>query len=86
MTLQKTKLTLSIDPAIILIAKAYATQQRVSLSQLVENYLKAIAEQERPIDDVPITPFVASLFVGASVPLDVEADPGPREERLKKHE
>lgn len=41
-----TKLTLSIDDEIIKKAKEYANYQQRSLSDLVENYLKAIAVRE----------------------------------------
>ncbi len=41
-----TKLTLSIDDEIIKKAKEYANHQQRSLSDLVENYLKAIAVYE----------------------------------------
>ncbi len=38
----KKKLTLTLDPSVIERAKAYAKNQEVSVSNLVENYLKAI--------------------------------------------
>lgn len=41
-----TKLTLSIDNEVIKKAKEYANHQQRSLSDLVENYLKAIAVHE----------------------------------------
>ena len=34
------KLTLTIDPDVIRLAKSYAASQQKSLSKLVENYLK----------------------------------------------
>ncbi len=40
-----TKLTLSIDKNVITQAKAYAASRRISLSKLVENYLKSISEK-----------------------------------------
>jgi predicted nucleic acid-binding protein len=40
-----TKLTLSVDPAIISRAKRYAKRQGVSVSKLVEIYLASVSEQ-----------------------------------------
>jgi hypothetical protein len=53
-----TKLTLSVDPAIVSRAKRYAKRQGVSVSKLVEVYLASISEQP-PAADLP--PLVASL-------------------------
>jgi len=44
------KLTLSIDPQVAEAAKAYAREQGRSLSNVVEEYLKSIA-QTSPTDD-----------------------------------
>jgi len=55
-----TKLTLTIDKSIIQKAKRYAKNKERSLSDLIENYLKAITED---IDskEGEITPLVKSL-------------------------
>lgn len=42
------KLTLTIDEQIIRRAKKYAKQEGRSLSELVENYLRAASEKEKP--------------------------------------
>ena len=42
-----TKLTLSLDPAVITRAKRYAKHQGVSVSAMVETYLAAVS---RPVD------------------------------------
>lgn len=48
----KTKLTVTIDQALIPRAKRYARQHGVSLSQLIETALKAIgAEDARPFSE-----------------------------------
>ena len=53
-----TKLTLSVDPAVVSRAKRYAKRQGVSVSRLVEGYLASIPEQTTA-EDLP--PLVASL-------------------------
>jgi Family of unknown function (DUF6364) len=41
-----TKLTLTIEEAIIVKAKNYARSKKSSLSNLIENYLKAVIKEE----------------------------------------
>ncbi len=52
------KLTLSVDPAIVSDAKRYARRQRTSISRLVEDYLGLLA---RPAADAPDTPALRQL-------------------------
>lgn len=85
MPIEKTKLTLSLNPAVIAKAKTYARHRQTSISQLVEAYLDAISSETRPIDDIPISPLVASMIVGKAVPDGVEKDLAARDERLSKH-
>jgi len=54
-----TKLTLTIEQSIIEKAKSYAKEKGRSLSDLIENYLKAITTEQRIIED--ISPLVNSL-------------------------
>ncbi|WP_254562564.1 DUF6364 family protein [Dyadobacter diqingensis] len=49
-----TKLTLTIDDAIVDKAKQYARQEGRSLSDLVENYLKAVTAAS-PHDETELT-------------------------------
>ncbi len=56
-----TKLTLKLDKSVIEKAKAYASDQQVSLSKLVENYLNALTSKSREKDEISITPFVKCL-------------------------
>lgn len=49
------KLTLSIDPDVVANAKKYAAEAGISLSQLVEGYLVALAAPSAP----PETPVLA---------------------------
>jgi hypothetical protein len=46
-TYMTTKLTLSLDPAVITRAKRYAKQRGVSVSAMVETYLAAVSQ---PVD------------------------------------
>ncbi|MCD4791042.1 MAG: DUF6364 family protein [Bacteroidales bacterium] len=55
-----TKLTLTIEQTIIEKAKAYAKEKGRSLSDIIENYLKAITK-EQPDSEIKITPIVKSL-------------------------
>jgi hypothetical protein len=55
-----TKLTLTIDRSIIESAKVYAKEKGRSLSDLIENYLKAITRDQTK-SDIDITPIVKSL-------------------------
>jgi len=51
----KTKLTLVMEDEVIYNAKKYAKKKEESLSSLVENYLKAVAVQEKTIKNVKST-------------------------------
>jgi uncharacterized protein DUF6364 len=53
-----TKLTLSVDPAVVSRAKRFAKQQGVSVSRLVETYLASVSEQPGAAD---LPPLVSSL-------------------------
>ena len=54
-----TKLTLKLDKHIIESAKKYAKDKKISLSKLIETYLKSITKESEEKAD--ITPFVESL-------------------------
>ncbi len=54
-----TKLTLTIEQSIIKKAKSYAKEKGRSLSDIVENYLKAITTEQKITED--ISPLVKSL-------------------------
>ncbi|MCC5918740.1 MAG: hypothetical protein JJU02_15575 [Cryomorphaceae bacterium] len=56
-----TKLTLTIEQDIIQRAKKYAKDQNRSLSDIVENYLKALTKEEKKEDSKPLNPIVKSL-------------------------
>lgn len=48
------KLTLSVDPEVVARAKRYAKERGVSISQLVEAYLLAVARPSPPASDTPV--------------------------------
>lgn len=55
-----TKLTLTIEQSIIERAKKYARKKERSLSDLIENYLKALTNEDAKDDD-ELTPTVKAL-------------------------
>lgn len=57
-----TKLTLTLEKEIIEKAKAYAKSHKRSLSNLIEDYLKSILEQNDKLStEIALTPIVKSL-------------------------
>ncbi len=55
-----TKLTLTVDKSVIEKAKKYAKKKGRSLSEIIENYLKAITAENQK-DEIEISPIVKSL-------------------------
>lgn len=53
------KLTLSLDASVIERAKAYAKTQNISLSKLIEMYLKYVTTDD--VDKMKISPIVEEL-------------------------
>jgi hypothetical protein len=64
-----TKLTLKLDQEIIEKAKHYASEKKISLSRIIENYLHSLT-QDKTSNDIQISPFVKSLSSGVSIPAD----------------
>lgn len=65
-----TKLTLNLDKHTIESAKDYAKNRKVSLSQLIENYLNSLIKKEEK--DIKVSPLVESLT--GVIPNDESAD------------
>lgn len=65
-----TKLTLKLDNKVIDRAKKYASNKKVSLSKLIENYLDSLTREQS--SDFEISPFVKSISTGNSIPLDAD--------------
>jgi len=62
------KLTLSVDDAVVLRAKRFAKKQGVSISKMVEAYLAAVAEPSGRIStDAPILRSVRGVLKRADV-------------------
>lgn len=57
------KLTLSIEPEVVYEAKRIAKEKNISLSKLVENYLRTIAHSTKKakVDSIEISDWVKSL-------------------------
>jgi len=66
-----TKLTLTIEPSVIERAKQYARQKNRSLSDIIENYLKVITQEETKADPV-VSPIVRSLRGSFKAPVDFD--------------
>lgn len=56
-------LTLHIENSVITKAEEYATQHKITLSALVEKYLKSLSERTTT-DDIEISAFVKSISEG----------------------
>jgi len=66
-----TKLTLTINQTIIEKAKKYANNKGSSLSNIIENYLKAITKEVKN-ESVDLTPIVKSLKGSFKIPKNVD--------------
>lgn len=67
-----TKLTLTIEKAVIEKAKEYARLQDKSLSDIIENYLKAITKEIPDASTNKITPVVSKWKGAFKVPEDFD--------------
>lgn len=66
-----TKLTLKLNQEIIERAKHYASEKKLSLSKLIENYLNSLTS-EKNNDDIQISDFVKSMSSGINLPADFD--------------
>lgn len=66
-----TKLTLKLNQEIIEKAKQYASDKKLSLSRLIENYLNSLTT-EITENSLEISPFVKSLSSGTQIPTDYD--------------
>jgi hypothetical protein len=80
-----TKLTLTIEESIIERAKAYAKEKGRSLSDIIENYLKAITTEKRD-SETTITPLVKSLQGSFKAPADFDYKKELAKELIKKYQ
>ena len=66
-----TKLTLTIEQEIIKRAKQYAKDKNSSLSDIIENYLKALTKEEEKQKERSLNPVVKSLKGSFKMPGDM---------------
>jgi len=66
-----TKLTLTIEQAIIEKAKKYASEKGRSLSDIIENYLKAITKEDND-EGIELTPIVKSMKGTFTAPKNID--------------
>ena len=66
-----TKLTLKLDQEVIERAKKYASNQKLSLSKLVEAYLQSLTSK-KDTEELEISPFVRSISTGKKIPADLD--------------
>jgi len=83
----KAKLTITLDKDVIEKAKKYAADREMSLSDIVESYLKSFLSPKEPIDyeNFPISPFVRSMAMGNSLPADFDYKTAVREHLVEKY-
>jgi len=67
----ETKLTLKLNQKVIESAKRYASEQKLSLSRIVEAYLQSLTTDSKS-DDIEISPFVKSMSTGVKIPIGKE--------------
>jgi hypothetical protein len=65
------KLTLKLNQEVIEKAKHYASEKKLSLSRLIENYLNSLTS-EKTINDIQISDFVKSMSSGIKLPADFD--------------
>jgi len=74
------KLTLNIDDEVVAKAKVYASEQNISLSSIIESFLRAVTSNNTDDDfeEIKISPFVKSLSLksGISADFDYKAELG----------
>ena len=80
-----TKLTLTIEEDVILKAKDYALSTGDSLSNLIENYLKAVAQNNSKNKEIKLTPLVKSLKGSFKSPADFDYKKELQSELSKKY-
>lgn len=78
------KLTLTIEQSIIESAKKYAKKRKRSLSDLIENYLKALTIEDTKSEN-ETTPIVNSLRGSFKMPKDFDYKKELTSQLTKKH-
>jgi antitoxin component of RelBE/YafQ-DinJ toxin-antitoxin module len=83
-----TKLTLKLDKSVIEQAKNYASSHKLSLSKMIESYLKTVVNNKNIGDSssIEISSFVKSMKTGKKVPLDIDIKKEIQSRISKKYE
>jgi len=76
------KLTLTVEKAIIDRAKSYAKKTGRSLSELIENYLEIITQEDNQVD---LSPKLRKLVGSVQLPADFDEEKELRSALEKKH-
>jgi len=79
----ETKLTLRLKKKVIVQAKKYANDHETSLSKLIENYLSAITNESKSIEN--ISPLVQSLSGVIQLPGNGDAKEKYHEHLMEKY-
>lgn len=80
-----TKLTLKLDHDVIERAKKYASDQKLSLSRIIENYLNSLTSNESVKEGIQISPFVKSLSTKLAIQADFDYKKAIGDYREEKH-
>ena len=78
-----TKLTLTIEQEVIKTAKTYAQKKGRSLSELIENYLKALSSKDKNSGD--LSPRVKRLMGSVKLNNDFNYKKSLEEQIVKRH-
>lgn len=78
------KLTLKLNQEIIERAKLYASEKKLSLSRLIENYLDSLTNDQKK-NELHISPFVKSLTSGVKIPADYDYKKDRADYLAEKH-
>lgn len=68
------KLKLKIDKDVIDKAEIYASSHKISLSRMIESYLKSVIDRESAElkNEIRISSFVKSINTGVKMPIDLD--------------
>ena len=80
-----TKLTLVLEEEVIQKAKDYAKKKNRSLSNIIENYLKSLTNEEPKKQSIKVSPLVKSLRGSFKLPQDFDYKEELRNALEKKH-
>ena len=81
------KLTLKLDKFVIEQAKEYASSHKMSLSRIIESYLRSLINRDKDDNesDIEISPFVKSMSTGVNIPPDLDYKSEFLDHLIEKH-